>query len=90
MEAIMGGKRKAPAGKRTAPENWIEREVTVGTDFGGGPYIGVLEEVNDRGVVLRYEMEGAAGERPMFVPWSQVLWMYPVDEQPGTSSQDAG
>jgi hypothetical protein len=84
----MGGKKKTP--RREAPESWIGREVRLGPDFGGGPYVGTLEEVNDRGIVVRYVMMGAEGERPMFVPWQQVLWLYPVDEEADTAPQEAG
>ena len=70
----MGGQRK----KREAPESWTGQRVSAALGFGGGPYLGTLEEVNSRGIVLRYEMED--GEGRMFVPWRHVDWIYPLDE----------
>jgi hypothetical protein len=79
----------------TAPEDWIAREVRVGTEVGRA-IIGTLEEVNDRGVVLQYEMGGDEGEHPMFLPWRVVNWVYPTsepsepgDRRPATSARPA-
>jgi hypothetical protein len=38
------------------PDDWIDRSVIFGTDMYGGDTMGVLEEVNDRGVVVRHEI----------------------------------
>jgi hypothetical protein len=72
----MGGKRHST--RKKAPESWTGRRVQAAMSFGGGPYIGTLEEVNDRGVVLRYEMEN--GEGLLFVPWTEVGWISLLDE----------
>jgi hypothetical protein len=77
----MGGKRKAP---RPAPEGWTGRRIRAGLDVGGGgPYIGILEEANDRGIVLRREVED--GELTMFFPWRVVLWTMLLDESQSES-----
>ena len=38
------------------PEDWLGRTVIIGTDMYGGDTIGTLEEVSDRGVVVRHEI----------------------------------
>ena len=38
------------------PDDWIDRSVIFGTDMYGGDTMGILEEVNDRGVVVRHEI----------------------------------
>ncbi len=38
------------------PDDWIDRTVMFATDMYGGDTTGVLEEVNDRGVVVRHEI----------------------------------
>ena len=38
------------------PEDWIDRTVIIGTDMYGGDTVGTLEEVSDRGVVVRHEI----------------------------------
>ena len=38
------------------PDDWIDRSVMFGTDMYGGDTMGILEEVNDRGVVVRHEI----------------------------------
>ncbi len=38
------------------PDDWIERTVVIGTDMYGGDTVGTLEEVSDRGVVVRHEI----------------------------------
>jgi hypothetical protein len=38
------------------PEDWIDRTVIIGTDIYGGDTVGTLEEVSDRGVVVRHEI----------------------------------
>jgi hypothetical protein len=40
----------------TRPDDWIDRTVMFATDTYGGDTTGVLEEVNDRGVVVRHEI----------------------------------
>ena len=38
------------------PDDWIDRIVIIGTDMYGGDTMGVLEEVSERGVVVRHEI----------------------------------
>ena len=38
------------------PDVWIDRTVIIGTDMYGGDTMGTLEEVSDRGVVVRHEI----------------------------------
>ena len=38
------------------PDDWVGRTVVIGTDMYGGDTIGTLEEVSDRGVVVRHEI----------------------------------
>ena len=38
------------------PDDWIGQTVIIGTDMYGGDTIGTLEEVSDRGVVVRHEI----------------------------------
>jgi hypothetical protein len=38
------------------PDDWIDRTVIIGTDMFGGDTMGTLEEVSDRGVVVRHEI----------------------------------
>ena len=38
------------------PDDWIGRTVIIGTDMYGGDTMGTLEEVSDRGVVVRHEI----------------------------------
>ncbi len=38
------------------PDDWIDQTVIIGTDMYGGDTVGTLEEVNDRGVVVRHEI----------------------------------
>jgi translation initiation factor 6 (eIF-6) len=38
------------------PDDWIDQTVIIGTDMYGGDTMGTLEEVSDRGVVVRHEI----------------------------------
>ena len=38
------------------PDDWVGQTVIIGTDMYGGDTIGTLEDVNDRGVVVRHEI----------------------------------
>ena len=38
------------------PDDWIDRSVMFGTDMYGGDTMGTLEEVSDRGVIVRHEI----------------------------------
>jgi hypothetical protein len=44
------------------PDDWIGQTVVIGTDMYGDDTMGTLEEVSDRGVVVRHEIvEVASG-----------------------------
>ena len=38
------------------PDDWVGQSVVIGTDMYGGDTMGTLEEVSDRGVVVRHEI----------------------------------
>ena len=38
------------------PDDWVGQTVVIGTDMYGGDTMGTLEEVSDRGVVVRHEI----------------------------------
>ncbi len=38
------------------PDDWIDQTVIIGTDMYGDDTMGTLEEVSDRGVVVRHEI----------------------------------
>jgi hypothetical protein len=38
------------------PEDWLGRTVIIGTDMYGGDTMGTLDEVSERGVVVRHEI----------------------------------
>ena len=38
------------------PDDWVGQAVIIGTDMFGDDTMGTLEEVNDRGVVVRHEI----------------------------------
>jgi hypothetical protein len=70
------------------PEDWLGRTVIIGTDMYGGDTMGTLEEVSERGVVVRHEIveveselveiesESEAKLQSVFYPWTKVNWMY--------------
>ena len=72
------------------PDDWIDRTVMFATDMYGGDTVGTLEEVNDRGVVVRHgivevesevveiesEIESDPKLQSIFYPWTKINWMY--------------
>ena len=71
------------------PDDWMDRTVIIGTDMYGGDTVGTLEEVSDRGVVVRHgivEVESEIESEPepvlqsIFYPWAKVNWMYHPEE----------
>jgi hypothetical protein len=77
------------------PDDWIDRTVIIGTDMYGGDTMGTLEEVSDRGVVVRHEIvevesgvvefesemiESEAKLQSIFYPWTKINWMYHPEE----------
>jgi hypothetical protein len=67
------------------PEDWLGRAVIIGTDMYGGDTMGTLEEVSERGVVVRHEIVEVESEsepklQSVFYPWTKVNWMYHPEE----------
>ena len=62
-------------GSTPVPDAWIGRAVELifvsgsSTEYDNG----YLEEVNERGIVLRVEGHGEYPARPLFFPWSAVI-----------------
>jgi len=62
-------------GSTPVPEAWIGRVVELvfvsgsSTEYGDGH----LEEVNERGIVLRVEGHGEHPAQPLFYPWGAVI-----------------
>ncbi|MBA2441715.1 MAG: hypothetical protein H0V53_04840 [Rubrobacter sp.] len=63
----------AGSGERSegVPDAWIGESVEVGIRDGGG-FTGLLQEVNDRGVVLSYSPSGSPVARTLFYPWGAL------------------
>jgi len=64
------------AGKSTpVPETWLGRPVRLVFVSGSSTeYVdGVLEEVNDRGIVLSVETHVGHPAQPLFYPWNAVI-----------------
>ena len=57
------------------PDAWIGRAVELIFVSGSSTEYtdGYLEEVNDRGIVLKVEGHGEYPARPLFFPWSAVI-----------------
>jgi hypothetical protein len=74
-----------------ALDDWTGQRVKVQLDVRGGGVIPcVLDGVSDKGIVVRYRIEGE-GERPVFYPWRLVQWIYPAagtEEESG--EEDSG
>jgi hypothetical protein len=66
---------KDAGGSTPVPEAWIGQAVELifvsgsSTEYADG----YLEEVNDRGVVLKVEGHGEHPARPLFYPWGAVI-----------------
>jgi hypothetical protein len=82
--------------KAAAPEAWIGLQVRVGLvgqqgQAGMEPadeensIVGTLEEKSDVGLVLRQRTK--EGERPVFYPWSSVVWVYATEEEQGAGEE---
>ena len=62
-------------GSTPVPDAWIGRAVELifvsgsSTEYDNG----YLEEVNERGIVLRVEGHGEYPARPLFFPWNAVI-----------------
>jgi hypothetical protein len=73
--------RAQPGGKRI-PEDWLGRAVQLVFISGSSTeYLdGVLEEVNDRGIVLSADLHVGYPRQSLFYPWSAVVQL---SEDPG-------
>ena len=62
-------------GSTPVPDAWIGRAVELIFVSGSSTEYthGYLEEVNDRGIVLKVEGHGEYPARPLFFPWSAVI-----------------
>ena len=72
------------------PDDWIDQAIVVGTDIYEDDVEGTLEEVSDRGVVVRHEIVELETEvvefeteiaseatlQSIFYPWTKINWMY--------------
>jgi hypothetical protein len=72
------------------PDDWIDQAVVVGTDIYEDDVEGTLEEVSDRGVVVRHEIveletevveieseiASEAALQSIFYSWTKINWMY--------------
>ena len=67
---------------RPVPEAWIGRAVMLIFVSGSSTEYtdGYLEEVNDRGIVLKVEGHGEYPARPLFFPWSAVIQISEVSD----------
>ena len=68
--------------RKQRPENWIGRSVQLVFISGSSTeYVdGVLEEVNDRGIVLSVDLHVGRPAQSLFYPWSAVVQLA---EDPG-------
>ena len=75
------GKRPGRA-TMARPDDWIDQTVIIGTDMYGDDTMGTLEEVSDRGVVVRHEVVEVESEpmlQSIFYPWTKINFMYHPD-----------
>ena len=68
--------------QRRRPEAWIDRPVKLIFISGSSTeYVdGVLEEVNDRGIVLSAMLHGGRPAQSLFYPWSAVVQLSEAQE----------
>jgi hypothetical protein len=73
MEVAMM-EREQPGGKQI-PEDWLGRPVQLVFISGSSTeYVdGVLEQVNDRGIVLSADLHVGHPAQSLFYPWSAVV-----------------
>ena len=66
--------RERPGGRQT-PESWLDRPVKLVFISGSSTeYVdGVLEEVNERGIVLSVNIHVGHPAQSLFYPWSAVV-----------------
>ena len=72
---MTGGKEVGARRSRSIPEAWLGRRVSLvfvsrsNTEYTDG----VLEKVNDKGIVLLVENYVGHPAQPLFYPWSAVI-----------------
>jgi hypothetical protein len=73
--------RERPGGKRI-PEDWLGHPVQLVFVSGSSTeYVdGVLQEVNDRGIVLSADLHVGYPAQSLFYPWSAIVQL---SERPG-------
>jgi hypothetical protein len=71
-------------GGKPVPEAWIGWDVMISAGTSGARVRGVLQEINDRGVVLWYGNEIGREPGHIFYPWStvQAIILPEIEEQP--------
>jgi hypothetical protein len=81
MEAVMM-ERERPGRKQT-PEAWLGRPVRLVFISGSSTeyIVGVLEEVNDRGIVLLADLHVGHPPQALFYPWSAVVQLSEAQER---------
>jgi hypothetical protein len=90
-EDVSGG---IPVGKERIPDSWVGRRVEAvvvrpvnpdqpaySTSLTALTYEGLLEEVNDRGVVASLSSEAEVLAANTFYPWSAILSLRLIGEQ---------
>jgi hypothetical protein len=81
--------REQPGRKHKRPEDWLGRPVKLVFISGSSTeYIdGILEEVNDRGIVLSSEVHVGRPAQSLFYPWSAMVQLTVAheDRKGGTS-----
>jgi hypothetical protein len=78
-----GSEISAPHGNAPVPEAWIGRPVELVFVSGSSTEYtdGILQEVNDRGIVLSVETHVGHPAQPLFYPWGAIIQL--SEEQNG-------
>jgi hypothetical protein len=73
----------ASQGNAPVPEAWIDRSVELVFVSGSSTEYtdGILQEVNDRGIVLSVETHVGHPAQPLFYPWGAIIQL--SEEQKG-------
>ena len=74
--------RESKKHRQPRPEAWIDQPVKLIFISGASTeYVdGVLEEVNDRGIVLSSEIHVGRPAQSLFYPWSAVVQLSEAEE----------
>lgn len=69
-------------GKKRIPEAWLERPVRLVFISGSSTeyVVGVLAEVNDRGIVLSADLHVGHPAQSLFYPWSAVVQLSEAED----------